>query len=310
MNHIEKAAGFIQANLMESIVQMNEDMKKHTSFQTGGNADLFIEPGNIEELQILIRYLREENIPYLIIGQGSNTIVSDLGIREAVIKIGGKFNKCTVDKETVTAEAGAPLEAVCQEAQKNCLTGMEFASGIPGSIGGAVFMNAGAYGGEMKDILEEVLVLTKDGEYATYKAQDLELGYRTSIMQKNGDLILSATFRLEKGNSADIQNKMDELKSRREQAQPLEYPSAGSVFKRPEGHFTGKLIQDAGLKGCQIGGAQVSMKHAGFIINTGGASTTDILSLIRHIQREVKTRFGVDLKPEVRLIGDFNLQKK
>lgn len=304
MSHTEKVAGFIQMNLTETAFHINEDMKKHTSFQTGGNADLLIEPGDIAELQILIQYLARENIPYLIIGQGSNTVVSDRGIREVVIKIGRNLSNCTVEKEIVTAEAGALLADVALDAQENSLSGMEFACGIPGTIGGAVFMNAGAFGGEIKDILEEILVLTQDGEFLIRKTEELELGYRTSIMQKNGDLILKAKLHLEKGNQEEIKNMMDDLNSRREQNQPLEYPSAGSVFKRPAGYFTGKLIQDAGLKGFQIGGAQVSLKHAGFIINAGNATTTDIINLIQHIQRKVKSQFGVELETEVRFIGD------
>jgi UDP-N-acetylmuramate dehydrogenase len=306
MSHTEKVSGFIQKNLAKTAFYIDEDMRKHTSFKTGGSADLLIEPGSIAELQVLLKYLLSENIPYLILGQGSNTIVSDRGIRQAVIKISRKLSQCRVEEEMLTAEAGALLSDVCLKAQENGLAGMEFACGIPGSIGGAVFMNAGAYGGEIKDILEEILVLNKEGELVTRQSEELELSYRKSIMQRNGDIILSAKFRLVKGNKEEIKNKMAELKSRREQAQPLEYPSAGSIFKRPEGYFTGKLIQDAGLKGFQIGGAQVSVKHAGFIINAGSASTADIINLIKHIQQAVKEKFGVELETEVRFVGEFN----
>ncbi len=302
MNYAEKVVGFIQGNLEETAFYIDEDMKKHTSFKTGGSADLLVEPGNILELQSLIKYLVQEKIPYLTLGQGSNTIVSDQGIRDIVIKIGRSMSKCMVQKETVLAEAGSVLSDVTLEAQANGLSGMEFASGIPGTVGGAVFMNAGAFGGEIKDILEEIFVLAQDGEFVIRKKEQLELGYRTSIMQKNGDLIISAKFRLVQDNQEEIKNKMDELKLRRETTQPLEYPSAGSIFKRPEGNFTGKLIQDAGLKGFKIGGAQVSEKHAGFIINAGGATTSDIINLIQHIQQEVKAKFGVELETEVRLI--------
>lgn len=306
MSNTKKVSKFIEENLKETIFRLNEDMKLHTSFKTGGRADIFIEPGSIAELQILIKYFLTENIPYLIIGQGSNVIVSDQGLRLAVIKIGQNLNKCSAEGETVTAEAGAKLSEVALIAQQNSLTGMEFSSGIPGSIGGAVFMNAGAYGGEIKDILEEILILTKDGELKTRKTEELELGYRSSIMQNNGDIIVRARFHLNKGDKEEIKNKMAELNSKRELTQPLEYPSAGSIFKRPEGHFTGKLIQDAGLKGFQIGGAQVSEKHAGFIINSGNAATDDIINLIKHIQREIKSQFGVDLETEVRFVGDFD----
>lgn len=306
MSHSEKVAGFIQKHLAQTVFHINEDMKEHTSFKTGGSADILVEPGNVLDLQNLIKYLSKESIPYLVIGQGSNTIVSDRGIREVVIKISSGLSKCIVtEKQTLIAEAGAFLTDVTKEALNHSLSGMEFACGIPGTIGGAVFMNAGAYGGEIKDILEEIFVLTRDGEFVIRRVDVLELGYRKSIMQTNGDLIISAKFRLVKGDQEEIKSKMNELAGKREQTQPLEYPSAGSIFKRPEGHYTGKLIQDAGLKGYQIGGAQVSLKHAGFIINTGNATTEDIINLIQHIQREVKIKFGVDLETEVRFVGEF-----
>jgi len=305
MSHLEKAVNFIKMNLAETVFYLNEDMKKHTSFKTGGRADLLVEPGDILELQNLIKYILKENIPYIIIGLGSNTIVSDHGIREVVIKISKSLSKCTLENETLEAEAGALLTDVSKEAQENGLIGFEFACGIPGTIGGAVFMNAGAFDGEIKNILEEILVLTSDGEFLTRKIYELELGYRTSIMQTNGDIILKAKFHLNKGDKEEIKNKMDELNRKREQSQPIEFPSAGSIFKRPVGHFTGKLIQEANLKGYQIGGAQVSMKHAGFIINADNAATSDILKLIKHIQCEVKSRYDVDLETEVRFIGEF-----
>ncbi len=308
MSHTAKVVNFIKMNFAETLFFLNEDMKKHTSFKTGGRADLLIEPGDILELQVLIQYILKENIPFIIIGHGSNIIVSDNGIRQVVIKIGKNLSKCTVENDKLEAEAGALLADVSQEAQKNGLSGFEFACGIPGTIGGAVFMNAGAYGGEIKNILEEVLVLTLEGELVIKKINELELGYRTSIMQTNGDIILKAKFLLKKGNKEEIQKEMDELSRKREETQPLEYPSAGSAFKRPVGHFTGKLIQETNLRGYQIGGAQVSMKHAGFIINAGNATTSDILKLIKHIQSEVKNHFDVDLETEVRFIGEFEIQ--
>jgi len=308
MSHTAKVVNFIKMNFAETLFFLNEDMKKHTSFKTGGRADLLIEPGDILELQVLIQYILKENIPFIIIGHGSNIIVSDNGIRQVVIKIGKNLSKCTVENDKLEAEAGALLADVSQEAQKNGLSGFEFACGIPGTIGGAVFMNAGAYGGEIKNILEEVLVLTLEGELVIKKINELELGYRTSIMQTNGDIILKAKFLLKKGNKEEIQKEMDELSRKREETQPLEYPSAGSTFKRPVGHFTGKLIQKTNLRGYQIGGAQVSMKHAGFIINAGNATTSDILKLIKHIQSEVKNHFDVDLETEVRFIGEFEIQ--
>lgn len=305
MQVLDKVRNFIDKNLTATVYYPHEEMKKHTTFKTGGPADLLVEPGRITELQQLIQYVRQEKIPYLIIGRGSNLIVGDKGIRELVIKIGKKLSRCEVKGEEVTAEAGAAIIDVAQAAQAHALTGLEFAGGIPGSVGGAVFMNAGAYDGEIKDVLEDVLVLTVSGELTVRKKEELALGYRTSLMQKNGDIILQAKFKLQKGDQAAIDLRMRELKQRREKSQPLDLPSAGSVFKRPPGYYTGKLIQDAGLKGCQIGGAQVSPKHAGFIVNTGKATSSDIVNLIRHIQAEVKKLFGVELETEVRIIGEF-----
>lgn len=305
MSYSGKVANFIHMNLSDTVFYFHEDMKKHTTFKTGGPADILIEPGNIPELQKLIQYIAKENIPYIIIGQGSNMIVSDRGLRQVVIKIGQRLSRCTIENEKVGVEAGALLTDVAKETQEKGLSGLEFACGIPGSIGGGVFMNAGAYGGEIKDVLQEILVLTRDGEFIIRKIDELELGYRTSIMQTNGDIVLSAAFNLTKGDKDEIKKSMDELNRKREQSQPLEFPSAGSIFKRPAGHFTGKLIEESNLKGYQIGGAQVSMKHAGFIVNAGNATTSDIIALIKHIQREVKGRFNVDLETEVRFIGEF-----
>ncbi len=305
MNHCEQIAAFIHMNLPESVCRLDEDMKKHTTVKTGGRADLLIEPGNIEELRTLIQYIAREGIPYIVIGQGSNIIVSDQGLRQVVIKMGERLSRCAIEDQKLEAAAGALLADVAQQAQQSGLAGLEFACGIPGSIGGAVFMNAGAYGAEIKDVLTEVLVLTPDGQFRVRQSAELALGYRSSIMQKNGDIILSATFKLRQADKNDIKNTMAELQRKREQSQPLEYPSAGSVFKRPAGYFTGKLIEESNLKGYRIGGAQVSLKHAGFIVNTGDASTSDIRELIAHIQREVKSRFGVDLETEVRFIGEF-----
>lgn len=305
MSHYEQVANYIQVNLLDTAIYFNEDMKKHTTFKTGGNADLLIEPGNILELQKLIKYLIKENIPYIIIGQGSNVIVSDQGLRQVVIKIGKRLSGCTTQNEKLEAEAGALLSDVSKAAQENGLSGLEFACGIPGSIGGGVFMNAGAYGGEIKDVLQEILVLTINGELLIRKVSALALGYRTSMMQSNGDIILKALFNLTKRDQGEINKTMDELNRKREQTQPLEFPSAGSIFKRPAGYFTGKLIEESNLKGYQIGGAQVSMKHSGFIVNVGNAATSDIIELIKHIQHEVKGRFEVDLETEVRFIGEF-----
>jgi UDP-N-acetylmuramate dehydrogenase len=306
LEYLSKVIKFINMNLVDTMYYVNEDMKKHTTFQTGGTADLLVESQNIDELQKLMKFVIHEGIPYIVVGRGSDLIVSDKGIRELVVKIGKNLSKGVIDNEHLEVEAGAAIIDISKEAQRNSLSGLEFACGIPGTVGGAVFMNAGAYGGEMKDILEEVLVLTVDGDLVVKKVNELELAYRSSVIQKNGGIILKAKFNLRKGNKEDIQGVMNELTRKREASQPLEFPSAGSIFKRPVGYFAGKLIQDAGLRGYQIGGAQVSLKHAGFIINAGNASSSDVLNLIKHIQTEVKNQFGVDLETEVKLVGEFN----
>ncbi|HHT64069.1 MAG: UDP-N-acetylmuramate dehydrogenase [Bacillota bacterium] len=300
----EKLIDFVHRNLILTKIYKNEDMKNHTTFKTGGPADLMIKPGNISELQAVMKYIIKERTPYIVLGHGSNILVSDKGIREVVLKVEDNLNNIQVIGEKIVAEAGALLTDVSFQAQKHGLSGFEFACGIPGTIGGAVVMNAGAYGGEMKGVLEEVQVLTRDGEIRTRKVNELKLGYRTSIIQNNGDIVLKAALSLKKGDKNEIKKLMDELTIRREQNQPLEYPSAGSIFKRPEGYFTGKLIQDAKLSGYQIGGAQISTKHAGFIINKNNATTTDILNIIKHVQEEVKKIFNVDLETEVRFIGE------
>ncbi|MEL7563554.1 MAG: UDP-N-acetylmuramate dehydrogenase [Dehalobacterium sp.] len=305
MNSTEKVVGFISNHLVDTKIYLNEDMKKHTTFKTGGTADLMIEAQSITQLQILMKYILREKIPYVILGHGSNVLIGDQGIREVVIKIEDNLKRITVEGEKIDAEAGALLADASKYAQKHGLSGVEFASGIPGTVGGAVVMNAGAYGGEIKDVLEEVQVITADGELLVRKSDELEFGYRTSSIQRNGDIVIKAKLSLKKGDQKAIKNYMDELTRKREQSQPLEYPSAGSVFKRPEGYYTGKLIQDAGLQGYQIGGAQVSTKHAGFIVNANNATTRDILNLINHIQNEVKRLYNVELKTEVKVLGEL-----
>lgn len=306
MNGNEKIIDFITGHLVATKIYLNEDMKNHSTFKTGGTADLMIEAQNISELQILMKYILKERIPYIVLGHGSNVLISDQGIREVVIKVENNLKRVTIAGVEIDAEAGALLADVSKEAQKNGLSGLEFACGIPGTVGGAVAMNAGAYDGEIKDVLEEVQVITVDGELLVRKSNELELGYRTSIIQTNGDIVLKAKLSLKKGDKKDIENAMDELTMKREQSQPLEYASVGSIFKRPEGYFTGKLIQDASLQGYKIGGAQVSTKHAGFIVNADNATTSDILNLIKHIQNEVKRLYNVELKTEVKVIGDYN----
>lgn len=249
--------------------------------------------------------LKKENVPYYVMGNGSNLLVGDKGFRGVIIQIAKKMNQIRVDGETIYAQSGALLSRVAAQALANGLTGFEFASGIPGTLGGAVMMNAGAYGGEMKQVLANAYVLTKVGEIRVIPADLMELGYRTSIFSKNQDIVLGAELKLERGNEENIRNYMEELKEKRVSKQPLEYPSAGSTFKRPEGYFAGKLIQDAGLRGFQVGGAQVSEKHCGFVINRNQATAADILSLMEQVADKVEAQFGVRLEPEVKRIGEW-----
>ena len=292
------------ACLGEDGLKLQEMMKEHTTFRVGGAADYFIQPKSAEELRAALEILHRYEIPVLVIGNGSNLLVRDKGIRGAVIQIYNRMADITVAGDTIYAKGGALLSAVAARAAEKSLTGLEFASGIPGSIGGAVVMNAGAYGGEMKDVLVSVEVLTQELEIKTIPAAELDLGYRHSIIPEKGYIVLGATLRLKEGNAAEIRGRMAELAEQRRAKQPLQYPSAGSTFKRPEGYFAGKLVQDAGLKGKTIGGAQVSEKHSGFLINIGGATAQDILDLIAFCQKEVKEQFGVTLETEVKIVGE------
>lgn len=278
-------------------------MRDHISFKVGGKVDLLLKPESIEQVSKSIKLCRENNIPYYIIGNGSNLLVRDGGIRGVVIKL-SELKDIIVDDRNIKAYCGALLKDVSDVAMEHSLSGIEFACGIPGSIGGAVFMNAGAYDGEIKNVIIEAEVIDKNGDYKILKGNELEFGYRTSNIKSQGYIVVSATLGLIEGDKQKIINRIEELTKRREEKQPLEYPSAGSTFKRPEGYFAGKLIQDAGLKGFSIGGAQVSEKHSGFVINKGNATATDILNLIKHIQSEVKRQFGVELEPEVRILGE------
>ena len=259
-------------------VRINEPMKRHTSFRAGGNAEWFCIPETAEELKAVLAACKKADMPWYVVGNGSNLLVSDDGFSGVIIST-GKFDRLDVDGETVTAGAGVLLSKVAAAAWKAGLTGFEFAAGIPGSVGGAAVMNAGAYGSEMKNVLKNVTVLTAEGDVKKIPAEELELGYRTSCIPKNGWLVLEAEYVLVKGEPDAIKAVMDDLAARRRDKQPLEYPSAGSTFKRPEGYFAGKLIEDAGLKGFSVGGASVSEKHAGFVINKDGASASDIYSL-------------------------------
>lgn len=287
----------------EKNVMLNEPMKNHTSFRTGGEADIFVSPDSIKSLKDVIKLFRENDIPFYIFGNGSNMLVSDRGIEGAVIHIGNGFSSIEVNENKITSGAGAILSAVSNAALENSLTGFEFASGIPGSFGGAVFMNAGAYGSEIKNVIKSVLVLNENLELEELSKDRLELGYRSSIFQKNNYIILGGTIELETGNKDNILSEMNELNAKRREKQPLNFASAGSTFKRPEGYFAGKLIEDSGLKGKTIGGAQVSEKHAGFIVNTGTATTDDIINLMDFCKKTVYEKFGVMIEPEVRITG-------
>lgn len=282
----------------------NELMSRHTTFRVGGPADFFVTPKTKEDVRDVIRVCKEVGMPYYIIGNGSNLLVSDAGYRGVIIQIYKEMNEVKVEGDLVKAQAGALLSGIAAKALGAELTGFEFASGIPGTIGGACVMNAGAYGGEMKDVLESVTVLTGEGKIIELGRNELELGYRTSVIAKEGYIVLGAVLKLERGNGEKIKTYMDELKEKRVTKQPLEYPSAGSTFKRPEGYFAGKLIEDAGLRGFQVGGAQVSEKHCGFVINRDHATAADIMELMRQVQIRVKENSGVDLEPEVKRLGD------
>lgn len=297
---------------LSDIVDKNEfdldvPMSEHTYFKVGGPADIMVTPSTKDKVIEVINLCKSENMPYIIIGNGSNLLVRDGGIRGVVIKLSA-LNNIIVNEEDIIADSGALLADVSKKALEFSLTGFEFACGIPGSVGGAVFMNAGAYDGELCNVISEALVIDENGNLKVLNNSELELGYRTSAVMTNGYVVIQAKFKLKKGAYEKIKGRIDELTARREDKQPLEYPSAGSTFKRPVGHFAGKLIQDAGLKGFCIGGASVSEKHSGFIINKDHATANDILNLIMHVQRTVKDMFGVDLSPEVRIIGEDILE--
>ena len=285
-------------------ILLDEPMSRHTTFRVGGPADFFVTPKANEEVRDVIRICKEAGMPYYIIGNGSNLLVSDAGYRGVIVQIYKEMNEVKVEGDLVKAQAGALLSGIAAKALGAELSGFEFASGIPGTIGGACVMNAGAYGGEMKDVLESVTVLTGEGKIIELGRNELELGYRTSVIAKKGYIVLGAVLKLERGDGEKIKTYMDELKEKRVTKQPLEYPSAGSTFKRPEGYFAGKLIEDAGLRGFQVGGAQVSEKHCGFVINRDHATAADIMELMRQVQIRVKENSGVDLEPEVKRLGD------
>ncbi|WP_291649816.1 UDP-N-acetylmuramate dehydrogenase [Clostridium sp.] len=286
----------------ENII-LDAEMKNYVHFRVGGPADILLIPENKEQVIRTIEICKEKNIPFYVVGNGSNLLVKDGGIEGVVIKL-NEVKNINVYGDIVEAECGAMLKDVSNAALKSSLTGFEFACGIPGTVGGAVFMNAGAYNGEIANVIESAEVIDNEGRILTLSKDELELGYRSSVVMKKNYIVLSARFELQNGDEKEIKEAVDDLTCKRESKQPLEYPSAGSTFKRPEGYFAGKLIQDAGLKGYSIGGAAVSEKHSGFVINKNGATAKDILDLIAYIQSEVKRQFDVELHPEVRIIGE------
>lgn len=296
---------FIRAHVPEEDVLENEPMNRHTTFRVGGEAACFIKISNIEQLKRLIPYFKAVEIPYFILGNGSNLLVGDHGYDGVILQLKEKFNRIEAEGNLLRARAGALLSQVAQCALEHSLAGFAFASGIPGTVGGGVMMNAGAYGGEMKQVVEEVTVLDENGEILVLDNETMEFGYRTSIIRNRRFTVLEVTFRLSEGDQEEIRREMDELASKRREKQPLNFPSAGSTFKRPEGYFAGKLIMDAGLRGYSIGGAAVSEKHCGFVINKGNATAADVSEVIAEVQERVKDKFGVTLECEVIRLGNF-----
>ena len=283
---------------------MEEPMKKHTTFRVGGPADVLVQPDETA-LAAILALCRRYHVSYSFIGNGSNLLVGDKGIRGVVIEMTDPMGNIEVDGTKITAQAGAMLSKIANTAASNGLGGMEFAAGIPGSVGGAVVMNAGAYGGEMKDIIEKVYVLDENGAQLELDRDALDLGYRHSCIPEKKYIVTKVVLELVPRNEAEIRSEMKDLNEKRAEKQPLQYPSAGSTFKRPEGYFAGKLIMDAGLRGYQVGGAQVSEKHCGFVINKGDATAADICQLMRDVSDKVQAQFGVVLEPEVKMIGEF-----
>ena len=285
-------------------IMKNEPMSKHTTFRIGGNADMFVSP-KAEQVSEIIALAKEYDVPVTIIGNGSNLLVGDKGIRGLVISFGKEAEKIVLEGNRMTIGAGTLLSKAAAEAARNSLTGLEFAAGIPGTLGGAIVMNAGAYGGEMKDVVVSAKVLAIDGEVLELSKEELDLSYRHSCIPEKGYIVLEVTIELTEGDESQIREMMDDFKSRRIEKQPLEYPSAGSTFKRPEGYFAGKLIQDADLRGYTVGGAQVSEKHCGFVVNKGDATAEDVCTLIEDVKRIVYEKFQVEMEPEVKMIGEF-----
>lgn len=296
---------YIRTIVPEKRLLFHEPMSRHTTFRVGGEAECIVIVETKEELSQIISYLGKLEQEYFVLGNGSNLLVGDKGYRGVIVKLGPCLSSIRVDGNHIAVGAGALLSQTAAAARDNGLSGLEFAAGIPGSIGGAIVMNAGAYGGEMKQLVQMVRVMDKEGEILTLDNDTMEFGYRTSIIRDRPFTVLGAVLKLTPGNKEEISAKMEELMRQRKSKQPLEYPSAGSTFKRPEGHYAGKLIMDAGLRGYRIGGAQVSEKHCGFVVNTGGATAADIREVIEEIRERVLDRFHVRLEPEVIFLGDF-----
>ena len=323
MKDMEKLYRLLADETGADHILRDEPMKAHTTFRIGGPADLFVMPGSEREIADVIRVCRENGVPHAIIGNGSNLLVGDGGYRGVIIQIGKNFSQILAGasllamedempalkgcdtKHCLYAQAGAMLTAVARRAWQEGMAGLAFASGIPGTLGGAVMMNAGAYGGEMKQVVRMVRVLTKEGTLLDIPGDEMAFGYRTSVVEKEGYVVLGALLSLQPGDPDEIMQQMEELRIRRTTKQPLDKPSAGSTFKRPEGYFAGKLIMDAGLRGFQMGGAQVSEKHCGFVINCKDATAADVTALMEHVQRTVFEQFGVHLEPEVKRLGEF-----
>ncbi|MEQ8196873.1 MAG: UDP-N-acetylmuramate dehydrogenase [Clostridiaceae bacterium] len=303
MNKYRNLLSSLEQILNKDDIEIDAPMSEHIYFKVGGPVDFLVSPREKQQVVEVIKLCTEQKVPYYIIGNGSNLLVKDGGIRGVVIKL-SNLKKMEIEDNNIYAYCGALLSDLSKLAAENSLEGLEFACGIPGSVGGAVFMNAGAYDGEMSYVIKWAEVIDKDFNIIKLTKDQLKLGYRSSLIMEKGYVVLSSCFELRRGDKEKINARMKELTERREDKQPLEYPSAGSTFKRPEGYFAGKLIQDSGLKGFSIGGASVSEKHSGFIINKGGATAKDIIDVISHVQKTVKEKFGVDLHTEVRILGE------
>lgn len=289
----------------KEFVLLNESMKKHTTFQVGGLATYFIKVKDVLVLSNILDLLKNYKIPYFVLGNGSNLLVSDSGYNGAILQLQTDENSIRINETVITATAGSMLSTVANSALANSLSGMEFAAGIPGTVGGAVYMNAGAYGGEMKDVVVSAKILNEQGEIVTRTNEELSFGYRTSILKKSSDILLEITLELLKGNQTVTSNTMKDYTNRRKETQPLNFPSGGSTFKRPKGHFTGKLIMDSGLSGYRIGGVCVSSKHCGFLINDKQGTATDVYELIEYVRKSVKMKYSIELEPEIIMLGEF-----